>query len=68
MNKILPTNVMLAQEEIIKKIAAEIGCSTSSLLKDSLHLYVGMYCAGKAVNKIGLEEKTTRLMPTYTMV
>lgn len=62
MNKILSTSVTPAQEEIIKKIAAEIGCSTSSLLKESLQLYVGLYYAGKIVNKIGLEEKTTEVI------
>ncbi len=62
MNRILSTSVTPEQEEIIKKIAAEIGCSTSSLLKESLYLYIGMYYAGKVMNKIGLEEKTTEVI------
>jgi len=62
MNKILSTSVTQAQDEIIKKIAAEIGCSTSSLLKDSLQLYIAMYYTGKIMNKIGLEEKTTEII------
>ena|SRR2546428_1149477 len=62
MNRILSTSVTSTQYEIVKKIATEVGCSTSMILKGSLQLYVAMYYAGKILNKIGLEEKTTEVI------
>lgn len=58
MSRILSTNVTEEQYAIIKRIADSEGVSISSLLKDSVKVYILLHYLGDILEKLKMEELT----------
>ena len=62
MSKILSTNVTEEQYAIIKRMADSNGISVSSLLKDSVKVYILLYYLGDILEKLKVEELTEEVI------
>jgi hypothetical protein len=62
MSKILSTNVTEEQYAIIKRIADSNGISVSSLLKDSVKVYILLYYLGDILEKLKVKELTEEVI------